>query len=81
MAGALVANAARALGGEPKLRDGFLTDNGNIIIDVHGLTITDARGLEDHLNSIPGVVTNGIFSHQGADVVLMGTPSGVTVID
>jgi len=81
MAGALVANVARALGGEPKLREGYMTDNGNIIIDVHGLTITDARGLEDHLNSIPGVVTNGIFSHQGADVVLMGTPDGVKVID
>jgi len=77
MAGALVANAARELGGEPLLREDFVTDNGNIIIDVHGLKITDARGLEDHLNSIPGVVTNGIFSHQGADVVLMGTPDGV----
>ncbi len=81
MAGALVANAARELGGEPVLREDFVTDNGNIIIDVHGLKITDARGLEDHLNSIPGVVTNGIFSHQGADVVLMGTPKGVKVID
>jgi len=81
MAGALVANVVRALGGEPKLREGFMTDNGNIIIDVHGLKITDARGLEDHLNSIPGVVTNGIFSHQGADVVLMGAPDGVKVID
>jgi len=81
MAGALVANAARELGGEPVLREDFVTDNGNIIIDVHGLKITDARGLEDRLNSMPGVVTNGIFSHQGADVVLMGTPKGVKVID
>jgi len=81
MAGALVANMARDLGGKPVLREGFMTDNGNIIIDVHGLTITDARGLEDHLNSIPGVVTNGIFSHQGADVVLMGTPDGVEIIE
>ncbi len=81
MAGALVANVARNLGGKPVLREGFMTDNGNIIIDVHGLTITDARGLEDHLNSIPGVVTNGIFSHQGADVVLMGTPDGVEIIE
>jgi len=80
MAGALVANVARDLGGKPVLREGFMTDNGNIIIDVHGLTITDARGLEDHLNSIPGVVTNGIFSHQGADVVLVGTPDGVEII-
>jgi len=81
MAGALVANVVRDLGGKPELREGFMTDNGNIIIDVHGLTITDARGLEDHLNSIPGVVTNGIFSHQGADVVLMGTPDGVEIIE
>jgi len=80
MASALVANVVRALGGEPKLREGFMTDNGNIIIDVLGLTITDAGGLEDHLNSIPGIVTNGIFSHQGADVVLMGTPDGVETI-
>jgi len=81
MAGALVANVARELGGKPVLREGFVTDNGNIIIDIHGLTITDARGLEDHLNSVPGVVTNGIFSHQGADVVLMGTQDGVETID
>ncbi|MDQ6982700.1 MAG: ribose-5-phosphate isomerase RpiA [Mariprofundus sp.] len=81
MAGGLVANVARELGGKPELREGFMTDNGNIIIDVHGLSITDARGLEDHLNSIPGVVTNGIFSHQGADVVLMGTPDGVEIIE
>jgi len=80
MAQELVASVARKLGGKPVLREGFTTDNGNIIIDVHGLTITDPRGLEDHLNSIPGVVTNGIFSHQGADVVLMGTPDGVETI-
>jgi len=81
MARELVAGVARELGGEPRLREGFTTDNGNIIIDVHGLDIIDARRLEDQLNSIPGVVTNGIFSHQGADVVLMGTPDGVEVID
>jgi ribose 5-phosphate isomerase A len=80
MARELVRGVAEKLGGEPKLREGFTTDNGNIIIDVYGLTITDARGLEDYLNSVPGVVTNGIFSHQGADVVLMGTPDGVETI-
>jgi len=80
MARELVAGIARKLGGNPILREGFTTDNGNIIIDVHGLKITDARGLEDQLNAVPGVVTNGIFSHQGADVVLMGTPSGVETI-
>ncbi|MES0372181.1 MAG: ribose-5-phosphate isomerase RpiA [Mariprofundaceae bacterium] len=77
MAEALVTGVAKKLGGNPILREGFTTDNGNIIIDVHGLTITDARGVEDHLNAVPGVVTNGIFSHQGADVVLMATPDGV----
>jgi len=80
MARELVAGVVRKLGGKPEVREGFITDNGNIIIDVHGLNITDARGLEDHLNSVPGVVTNGIFSHQGADVVLMGTPGGVETI-
>lgn len=80
MARELVAGIAKRLGGNPVLREGFTTDNGNLIIDVHGLTILDARALEDELNSVPGVVTNGIFSHQGADVVLMATPSGVEVI-
>lgn len=80
MAEELVTGVAKKLGGNPILREGFTTDNGNIIIDVHGLTITDARGVEDHLNSVPGVVTNGIFSHQGADVVLMATPDGVETI-
>lgn len=80
MARELVAGMARKLGGNPVLRDGFTTDNGNLIIDVHGLKITDARALENEINSVPGVVTNGIFSHQGADVVLMGTPAGVETI-
>lgn len=80
MARELVAAVAGKLGGNPVLREGFTTDNGNIIIDVHGLKIADARGLEDHLNSVPGVVTNGVFSHQGADVILMGTPNGVETI-
>ena len=81
MARELVAAEVRRLGGEPRLRDGFTTDNGNIILDVHGLGITDPRGMEEHLNNVPGVVTNGIFSLQGAAVVLMGTPEGVKTID
>jgi len=80
MARELVAGVARKLGGNPVLREGFITDNGNLIIDVHGLVVTDARALEDELNSVPGVVCNGVFSHQGADVVLMGTPGGVETI-
>ena len=81
MAEELVMNVAKKLGGNPKVREGFTTDNGNIIIDVTGLTITDARGLEEQLNHVPGVVTNGIFSFQGADIILMGTPNGVVTID
>jgi len=80
MARELVAGIIVGLGGKPILREGFTTDNGNIILDVHDMKITDARELEDELNSVPGVVTNGIFSHQGADVVLMGTPDGVLTI-
>ncbi|HXH64102.1 MAG TPA: ribose-5-phosphate isomerase RpiA [Mariprofundaceae bacterium] len=80
MARELVAAEARKLGGEPRLREGFTTDNGNIILDVHGLRITDPRGMEEHLNNVPGVVTNGIFSLQGAAIVLMGTPAGVQTI-
>jgi len=77
MAQELLMGEVVKLGARPVVREGFITDNGNIIIDVHGLKITDPRRLEDHLNSIPGVVTNGIFSHQGADIVLMATPDGV----
>ena len=80
MAEQLLMSESKKLGGNPVLRKGFTTDNGNIIIDVLGMTITDPRGLEDHLNTIPGVVTNGIFSHQGADIVLMATPQGVVTI-
>jgi len=80
MARELVTAKARKLGGEPRLREGFITDNGNLILDVHGLAITDPGNMEEHLNNVPGVVTNGIFSLQGADVVLMGTPNEVVTI-
>ncbi len=81
MARELVAAKAREIGGNPVLREGFTTDNGNIILDVHGLTITDPLALEDELNGVPGVVTNGIFAHQKADLVLMGTPGGVETLE
>ncbi len=80
MAEVLVMNIARKLGGKPKVREGFITDNGNIIIDVFDLKITDGLALENQLNEVPGVVTNGVFAHQRADVVLMGTPEGVQVL-
>jgi len=80
MARELVASEVRKLGGEPRLREGFTTDNGNIILDVHGLRITNPGEMEDHLNGVPGVVTNGVFARQCATVVLMGTPEGVVTL-
>jgi ribose 5-phosphate isomerase A len=65
------------LGGRPELRPGFTTDNGNLILDVRGLTIADPVGLESAINQIVGVVTNGLFARRGADVLLLGTPGGV----
>ena len=77
MARNLIARQLADLGGRPVLREGFVTDNGNEILDVHDLRIDDPRGLETRLNQLPGVVTNGLFALRGADVILMGTPSGV----
>ncbi|MDD5249620.1 MAG: ribose-5-phosphate isomerase RpiA [Rhodocyclaceae bacterium] len=77
MARAYVAREIEKLGGRPALRAGFVTDNGNLIIDVHGLAITEPQGLESRLNQIVGVVTNGLFARRGADVLLLGTPNGV----
>lgn len=69
------------IGGTPELREGFVTDNGNLILDVKGLKITDPKAMENELNSIVGVVTNGLFANRGANVLLLGTPNGVKVID
>jgi ribose 5-phosphate isomerase A len=80
MAQALVERRARALGGTPKLRAGFVTDNGNLIVDVHGLSIADPKALEAELNQLPGVVTNGLFALRGADVLLVGGADGVQTI-
>ena len=77
MAQAQVTRELAKLGGEVKLRSGFTTDNGNIILDVHGLSISDPVGLESQLNQITGVVTNGLFARRGADVLLLGTADGV----
>src|SRR5436190_10628567 len=62
---------------QPVLRENFKTDNGNLILDCHGLTIVDPAALEAELNNIAGVVTNGLFARRGADVLLLGTPEGV----
>ncbi|MDQ2641472.1 MAG: ribose-5-phosphate isomerase RpiA [Pseudomonadota bacterium] len=81
MARALVARELAALGGRPVYRSGVVTDNGNHILDVHDLAITDATGLETRINQIAGVVTVGLFAHRPADVLLLGTTSGVRRID
>jgi ribose 5-phosphate isomerase A len=80
MARSYIAREVVKLGGHPKLREGFTTDNGNIILDVHGLQIMNPVELETALNHLPGVVTNGLFARRGADVLLLGTPDGVQTI-
>ncbi|HEY0635190.1 MAG TPA: ribose-5-phosphate isomerase RpiA [Gammaproteobacteria bacterium] len=77
MARSYVARELAKLGGMPVYREGFVTDNGNVILDVHGLEIMEPVKLEQTLNNITGVVTNGLFAMRPADVVLVGTPSGV----
>lgn len=77
MARAHVARELEKLGGQPVLREGFVTDNGNQILDVHGLIIHDPKGLEAKINQIVGVVTNGLFAMRPADLLLLGTAEGV----
>jgi ribose 5-phosphate isomerase A len=69
------------LGGDPVYRQGVVTDNGNVILDVHNLDIFNPLELENTLNQIVGVVTNGIFAHRGADIVLIGGDHGVQTFD
>ncbi|MBV7434317.1 ribose-5-phosphate isomerase RpiA [Cardiobacteriaceae bacterium TAE3-ERU3] len=76
MARSYVGRQLLALGGEPRWREGVVTDNGNWIIDVHHLRISDPYTLEETINNIPGVVTNGVFARQAADVVILAQPSG-----
>ncbi|CAD5376619.1 ribose 5-phosphate isomerase, constitutive [Pseudomonas sp. OF001] len=77
MARSHVARELVKLGGDPVYREGFVTDNGNIILDVHNLYITDAVALEREINNIVGVVTNGLFAARPADLLLLGTAEGV----
>ena len=81
MARAQVARELARLGGRPVLREGFVTDNGNLILDVHGLSITDPVATETHINQIVGVVTNGLFAVRGADVLLLATADGVQTFE
>ena len=70
----------KTTGGSAILRDGFTTDNGNLILDIHNLKIEDPKRLENQLNNIVGVVTNGLFATRGADILLLGTANGVQTI-
>ena len=80
MARSYVARQLVKLGGQPVLREGFTTDNGNVILDVHGLTILDPIELEAAINQISGVVTNGLFARRGADVLLLASATGVRTL-
>jgi ribose 5-phosphate isomerase A len=80
MARGLVARQLLALGGNPFLREGFTTDNGNVILDVHNLDIKDPPALEATINQLTGVVCNGIFAARPADVLLIGGPDGVRTL-
>lgn len=80
MAQSYVARELVKLGGQPVLRQGFTTDNGNVILDVHGLKIMNPVELESQINQITGVVTNGLFARRPADVLLLGTGDGVKTL-
>ncbi|MEL0047114.1 MAG: ribose-5-phosphate isomerase RpiA [Gammaproteobacteria bacterium] len=80
MARGLVARALVALGGNPIWREGVITDNGNIILDVHGLTIDQPLELEARINNVAGVVCNGIFAQQAADVAFLAGESGLITV-
>jgi len=77
MARSFVAREMVKMGGQPELRHGFSTDNGNQIIDVYNLEIREPVKLEETINQIPGVVTNGLFARRGADIILVGGENGV----
>ncbi len=81
MAQSLVRRAVMDAGGQPVLREGFTTDNGNVIIDVKNLKIVDPVALEEELNQIPGVVTNGLFARRAANVLLLGGADGINKME
>lgn len=80
MARSYVGRELVKLGGDPVYREGVVTDNGNVILDVHHLEIMEPKKLETEINQIAGVVTNGLFARKGADVLLLGTPEGVKTL-
>lgn len=81
MARSQVGRKLAALGASPEYREGVVTDNGNIIIDAYNFLIPEPMKMEQTLNNVAGVVTNGIFAVRGADIVIVGSPNGVEVIE
>ena len=80
MARSFVARELVKLGGRPVWRDGVITDNGNVILDVHGLVIEQALALETAIDHITGVVCSGLFARRPADLLMLGTPDGVETV-
>jgi len=80
MAREYVARELRGLGGEPVWRESFVTDNGNVILDVHGLQIVEPAATEQRINNIAGVVTGGLFAMRPADVLILGTAGGPRIV-
>ncbi|MFK5970926.1 MAG: ribose-5-phosphate isomerase RpiA [Candidatus Marithrix sp.] len=81
MASSYVARELVKLGGQPVLRKDFVTDNGNLILDIHNLQINEPVALETQINQITGVVTNGLFAASGANVLLLGSDDGVKILE
>tara|TARA_R110000737_G_C14408433_1_gene455524 strand:- start:27 stop:734 length:708 start_codon:yes stop_codon:yes gene_type:complete len=80
MARSYVARELVKLGGDPVYRQGVITDNGNVILDVHNLKIMDPKALENDINAIAGVVTNGLFANRPADALIIGTADGAKIV-
>jgi ribose 5-phosphate isomerase A len=81
MAQSYIARQLVKMGGQPIWRENFVTDNGNHILDVHNLSITNPVEMETRINQIPGIVTVGLFAHRPADVLIVGDDTGVRVIE
>lgn len=81
MARSQIARKLVTLGGSPEYREGVITDNGNVILDVYNFPIINPIEMEKTLNNVAGVVTNGIFALRGADIVIVGTPQGTQIIE
>ncbi len=81
MARSQVARKLVALGGSPEYREGVVTDNGNVILDVYNFKIMNPVEMEKTLNNVAGVVTNGIFALRAADIIIVGTPDGTNIIE